>query len=83
MKSIAKRFGCVVLTAAQLNDDLKMRESRAIKQDADAVFIIRKGGLDSNKKEVKPAFVIDKLRGGNPEPSEIYLELNGQRQRFE
>lgn len=79
MKAMAKRLRCGVVTASQLNDDGKMRESRAIKQDADAVFLIKlEGGTDN-----KPGLLIDKLRGANPHPPFINMTLNGTKQRFE
>lgn len=39
-KQLAKRIGCPVLTATQLNADGASRESRAIENDADNVLII-------------------------------------------
>lgn len=42
LKRLAVRTGTHILTASQLNDNGKLRESRAIGQDADAVMIIQK-----------------------------------------
>jgi replicative DNA helicase len=39
-KQLAKRIKCPVITATQLNEAGQARESRAIEQDADAVFLI-------------------------------------------
>lgn len=79
MKAMAKRLNCGVVTASQLNDDGRMRESRAIKQDADAVFLIKLiCGPDQT-----PGLAIDKLRGANPNPDYIPLRMNGEKQRFE
>ena len=41
-KRLARRTGKTILTASQLNDSGKLRESRAIGQDADKVFMVRK-----------------------------------------
>lgn len=41
-KRLARRTGKVILTASQLNDAGRLRESRAIGQDADKVFLIKK-----------------------------------------
>ena len=81
LKAMAKKFRCCVLTASQLNDDGKLRESRAIKQDADAVWLIKPNMKIGD--ETVPAFEIDKLRGANPNPNYIKLALNGAFQRFE
>jgi replicative DNA helicase len=85
LKAMAKKFRCGVITASQLNDDGKMRESRAIKQDADAVFLITPNNKEKDqydKEVVRPSLTIDKLRGGNPSPPMIYLGFDGEDQRF-
>lgn len=46
-KRLARRTGKTILTASQLNDSGKLRESRAIGQDADKVFMIKKHANDS------------------------------------
>mgnify|MGYP003633452537 CR=1 FL=1 len=84
LKAIAKKFKCAVITASQLNDDGKMRESRAITQDADAVWAIKPNHkVSSDPDQFAPCFVIEKLRGSNPSPDFIKMELNGSKQRFE
>jgi len=65
MKNVAKRTGTHILTASQLNDSGKLRESRAIGQDADGVFIISKveldeGGTDDTQRKLW----CEKNRGG-------------------
>jgi replicative DNA helicase len=45
-KRLARRTGKTILTASQLNDAGKLRESRAIGQDADKVFMIKKHADD-------------------------------------
>jgi replicative DNA helicase len=46
LKKLAVRSKTCILTASQLNDSGKLRESRAIGQDADKVFIIQKCPAD-------------------------------------
>jgi len=65
MKAVARRTGTHILTASQLNDSGKLRESRAIGQDADGVFIIGKvedgnGGHDDSLRSLW----CEKNRGG-------------------
>jgi replicative DNA helicase len=65
MKAVARRTGTHILTASQLNDSGKLRESRAIGQDADGVFIIGKvedgnGGHDDSQRSLW----CEKNRGG-------------------
>jgi len=66
MKQVSKRTGTHILTASQLNDAGKLRESRAIGQDADGVFIISKvekedgSGTDDTLRNL----FCDKNRGG-------------------
>jgi replicative DNA helicase len=66
-KRLARRTGKVILTASQLNDSGKLRESRAIGQDADKVFLIKKHadkdaetGFDDSLRDLW----CDKNRGG-------------------
>jgi len=67
MKQVAKRTGTHILTASQLNDAGKLRESRAIGQDADTVFMISKvenkngEGTDDTLRNL----FCDKQRGGS------------------
>lgn len=66
MKQTAKKTGCHILTASQLNDNGKLRESRAIGQDADNVFMVHKftneaGELD----ETRRVLFCDKNRAGS------------------
>jgi replicative DNA helicase len=60
LKRAAKKANKVVLTASQLNDNGQLRESRAIGQDADAVFRIEK----IEGKDDARTLICDKLRGG-------------------
>lgn len=49
LKQLAKKLKCPVISPAQLNDDGKLRESRAIGQDADVVLKITDKGIAVNK----------------------------------
>jgi len=49
LKQLAKKINCPVITASQLNDEGKLRESRAIGHDADVVTMIGEGGLSLAK----------------------------------
>jgi replicative DNA helicase len=73
MKQLAKKFQCPVLTATQLNDDGRVRESRAIAHDADVLLTICD---DSN------GVYVAKNRNGERDTT-LQLSLNGAYQRFE
>ena len=70
LKRMARELNCPVITASQLNEEGKTRESRAIVQDADALIYITENGLR-----------IGKLRNGQRDKV-IPLYLNGSIQRF-
>jgi len=77
LKSVAKRTGCHILTASQLNDAGRLRESRAIGHDADCVFMVNKwtnpdGSFDDEKRKLN----CDKNRGGKRQ-WELPLAFNG------
>jgi len=77
LKAVAKRTGCHILTASQLNDAGRLRESRAIGHDADCVFMVNKwtnpdGSFDDEKRKLN----CDKNRGGKRQ-WEIDLLFNG------
>ena len=71
LKQLAKKIGCPVISPAQLNDDGKLRESRAIGQDADVVLKIKEKGI-----------AVDKFRNAERDQF-LKLELVGKYQRFE
>ena len=73
LKQLAKKHKCPVITATQLNDDGKVRESRAITHDADVFLRI---GKDSDY------IFIGKNRNGERN-KQLDLTLNGGYQRFE
>jgi len=60
-----------VLTATQLNDDGRVRESRAIAHDADVLLTINEDGI-----------YVAKSRNGQRDVT-MNLTLNGRLQRFE
>jgi len=71
LKALAKELRCPVLTAVQLNDDGKIRESRDASFDADNVLFITEDGI-----------VAKKMR--NAERGKVLpLRMNGAFQRFE
>ena len=70
MKNLATRCNAVVYTASQLNDDGKVRESRAIKQHTNQLAIIKAKGdktifyMDKNRRgKANDYFQIDVLGG--------------------
>jgi replicative DNA helicase len=66
-KRLARRTGKVILTASQLNDSGKLRESRAIGQDADKVFMLKKCTDENSETGLNDAMRTlwcDKSRGG-------------------
>ena len=70
LKQLAKKLGCAIITPSQLNDDGKLRESRAIGQDADCVFTISQDGV-----------FVSKNRNGHKDVM-MPLHLNGTYQQF-
>lgn len=73
LKQLAKRHKCPVITASQLNDDGKVRESRAIAHDADVLLII-----NNQKDTVK----VSKNRNGE-RGADLLMRLVGEYQRFD
>ena len=71
LKQLAKQLACPVLSATQLNEEGKTRESRAIAHDADALLIIEEDGVR-----------VAKMRNGE-RGQLLPLILNGAIQRFE
>lgn len=71
LKAMAKKFKCPVMTASQLNDGGRLRESRAIGHDADVVLCIEEEGIRGVK-----------IRNA-PRGQLFPLVLNGDKQRFE
>lgn len=66
-KRLARRTGKTILTASQLNDNGRLRESRAIGQDADKVFLVKKFASEQSETgfdDQKRTLFCDKNRGG-------------------
>jgi replicative DNA helicase len=76
LKNIAKRKALTILTASQLNDDGRLRESRAIGQHADKVIFVRKVESNGETDMRKRKLVIEKNRGGPPK-EKISMIFNG------
>jgi len=70
-KQLAKKVKATVITPSQLNDDGRLRESRAIGHDADVVLKIEEEGI-----------VVEKYRSAKRGQT-LNLEMNGSLQRFE
>lgn len=70
LKQMAKRLGCPVLSAAQLNKQAEARESASVEFDADALLFITEDGIK-----------IGKLRNGRRDDVIPYT-LDGEYQRF-
>lgn len=70
LKQLAKRLACPVLSASQLNEEGKTRESRSIEQDADVLLGIFEDGVK-----------IGKMRNGE-RGRVLPLYLNGEMQKF-
>ena len=71
LKSLAMKMKVPIFTASQLNENGKVRESRAISQDCDVLLTIGADGIRG-----------DKVR--NAERDQLFpLFLNGPCQRFE
>lgn len=77
MKQLAKRLGCPVITATQLNEQGKARESRAIEHDADCVLFLSAASAPGEIQEAK----FWKCRNGQRGQT-LNARLNGEFQRF-
>ena len=73
LKQLAKKYKCPVITASQLNDEGRLRESRAIGMDADCVLMINPDDGDIG---------LAKNRNGE-RGVKLPLVMNGTYQRFE
>lgn len=76
-KQLAKRIKCPVLTATQLNELGQARESRAIENDADAVFIIMPPDKDHEHCRVQAWKCRNGRRG-----DEFRASMDGVHQKF-
>jgi replicative DNA helicase len=75
-KQLAKRLRCPVMTATQLNENGKSRESRAIEHDADVVWLI-----DPPNDTGISAFNAWKCRNGE-RGKQFQAKMDGAKQRF-
>lgn len=75
LKVLAGELGVVVIALSQLNEEGKLRESRAIGQDADFVLLIKepKDSSDSFEREIW----IDKARNG-PRGQKVKVDFFGE-----
>lgn len=81
LKRLAKRKGITILTGSQLNDDGKLRESRAIGQHADKVLFVQRVEVDDEPDMSRRTLLIAKNRGGKP-MERIPLKFAGASFRF-
>ena len=80
LKAIALELNVAVIALSQLNDDGKLRESRAIGQDADSVWILSNKG-DSQSENQPVTLNVNKCRDG--ETGTIDLMFLKQFTKFE
>ena len=79
-KNAAKNLRITIIMPSQLNDDGKIRESRAITHDADVLLMLHKTkikGQDGYKREIYGA----KNRGG-PRDWKVPVEFRGEFYQF-
>lgn len=81
LKRVAKRKGVTILTGSQLNDDGKLRESRAIGQHADKVLMVERVEVDGEPDMTRRNLFIAKNRGGSP-MERIPMKFVGASYRF-
>lgn len=77
LKQLAKRMQCPVITATQLNEQGKARESRAIEHDADCVLFLTAADAPGQIQEAK----FWKCRNGK-RGEILNARLNGELQQF-
>jgi len=77
LKQLAKRLGCPVITATQLNEQGKARESRAIEHDADCVLFLSAADSPGEIQEAK----FWKCRNGKRGET-FSARMNGELQQF-
>lgn len=81
LKIIAKDLEVPLIALSQLNDDGRVRESRAIEQDADCVWLIQRETDDQGDPTNEARLKIAKQRMG-PAPQYIDLYWDGPHTRF-
>jgi replicative DNA helicase len=89
LKSIARQLNTVVFALSQLNDDGKLRGSRAKEQDSDVVIMVDRPGYRKQKNvttfgqqlDVDEAYIIiAKNRGGKT--GKVSARFDGEHQQF-
>lgn len=84
LKQMAIEFGIPVLALSQLNEDGKLRESRAIGQDADSIWTLRLAEQEKEKQSPVVRVILDlkKQRDGEA-PASVELDFFKPYTRFE
>lgn len=83
LKAMAKELDVPVIALSQLNDDGKLRESRAIGQDADCVWVLsRENEENESPDSAEISLTIRKQRNG-PAPMVVKLVFLKKYTRFE
>lgn len=79
IKAISRELNIPVLALSQLNDDGRLRESRAIGQDADGIWILKK---DENANS-EGAVILDVVKNRNGPTGPVWLTFLKPFTRFE
>lgn len=74
LKNLATKLKAPIITGSQLNDEGKLRESRAIKQHSNQVIIIK-------HKDTKSCIMVDKNRRG-PRNYQFDIKMDGEISRL-
>ena len=82
LKAISRELKVPVVALSQLNDDGKLRESRAIGQDADNVWILKDEDEEDERDTTEVVLKIVKQRNG-PRNAKIKLTFMRSITRFE
>jgi len=82
LKNLAKRKHLTIITGSQLNDDGRLRESRAIGQHADKILLVERVEVDGEPDESRRTLKVDKNRGGE-RYKRIPLRFAGASFRFQ
>lgn len=84
IKAMAKEFQVPVIALSQLNDDGKLRESRAIGQDADGVWVLEQESTDGDEpEEARPIKLVIRKQRNGPAPCRVDLVFLKTFTRFE
>jgi replicative DNA helicase len=82
LKQMAIEFKVPVLALSQLNDDGKLRESRAIGQDADSIWLLKKKDEKDTNPVARMSLIVTKQRDGEA-PVTVDLDFYKAYTRFE